>query len=207
MERQMQDRALRTRELLLRAAAEEFDAAGYAGTGLNKIAKRAGLTVGALYFHFESKEGIARAVMMAQPESIEPHVDTQGLQRIVDITRVWSHQLLKDPLLRAGVRLSVEQGSFGVNDISPYLQWRDVMEQCLCDARDSGELLPGVDPRWVAEFVVSACTGVQLYAQLVNGRKDLPERTVEMWRLLLPGIATPGTLPRIDLSPRRGDKS
>ncbi|MBD3932115.1 TetR/AcrR family transcriptional regulator [Streptomyces chumphonensis] len=198
----MQERAVRTRQLLLQAAAEEFDACGYAATGLSKIAKRAGVTVGSLYFHFESKEGIAKAVMQAQPQSIEPYLDTQGLQRLVDITRVWAQQLLRDPLLRAGVRLSVEQGGFGVHDVTSFVQWRDVMEECLRDARESGELLPGVDPAMVAEFIVSACTGVQLYAQLVNEREDLPERTVEMWRLLLPGIATPGTLPRIDLEPR-----
>ncbi|MET8576774.1 ScbR family autoregulator-binding transcription factor [Streptomyces sp. NPDC005012] len=201
----MQERALRTRELLLRAAAEEFDACGYASTGLSKIAKRAGLTVGAVYFHFESKEGIAKAVMQAQPQTIEPHLDSRGLQRLVDITRVWAQQLLHDPLLRAGVRLSVEQGSFGVHDITSFEQWRDIMEECLLEARESGELLPRTDPARVAEFIVSACTGVQLYAQLVNGREDLPERTLEMWRLLLPGIATPGALTRIDLAPWHGE--
>ncbi|MFE9395280.1 ScbR family autoregulator-binding transcription factor [Streptomyces flavidovirens] len=201
MARQMQERALRTREVLLRAAAEEFDASGFAGTGINKILRRAGVTAGALYFHFESKEGLAKAVMQAQPQTIEPHLDSRGLQRLVDITLVWSRRLLEDPLLRAGVRLSVEQGSFGMQDATAFLEWRNIMEECLRDARDDGELLPAVDPAWVAEFVVSACTGVQLYAQLVNGRADLPERTVEMWRLLLPGIATPGALTRIDLTP------
>lgn len=203
MARQMQERALRTREVLLHAGAEVFDEYGFAGAGINKILKRAGVTAGALYFHFESKEGLAKAVMQAQSQTIEPHLDSHGLQRLVDITLVWAKQLLEDPLLRAGVRLSVEQGSFGMQDATAYLAWRTIMEQCLNDARDNGELLPGVDPGKVAEFVVSACTGVQLYAQLVNGRQDLPERTVEMWRLLLPGIAASGALTRIDLTPRR----
>jgi AcrR family transcriptional regulator len=47
-----QERAVQTRESLLRAAAEVFDEYGYSGASINRILKRAGLTAGALYFHF-----------------------------------------------------------------------------------------------------------------------------------------------------------
>ncbi|MFD9632042.1 ScbR family autoregulator-binding transcription factor [Streptomyces violascens] len=199
-----QERALRTREVLLRAAAEEFDEKGYAAALINQILARAGLTAGAMYFHFKSKEELAVAVMNAPRHRIEPGLNERGLQRLVDITLVWAHQLRVDPLLRAGVRLAVEQGSFGMHDASAFLEWREIMVTCLADAESDKELMPGVAPEDIAEFVVGACTGIQLYANLVNGREDLVERTVRMWELLLPGIAVPGAARRISLDAERG---
>ncbi|CAM5328147.1 gamma-butyrolactone-binding protein [Streptomyces spiroverticillatus] len=199
-----QERAQRTREALLWAAAEEFDAHGYAGAGITRILKRAGVTAGALYFHFGSKQGLADAVVAAQARTIVPRIGSDGLQRLVDITLVWAWQLQSDPLLRAGVRLAVEQGGQGGQDPSSFHSWKVLMEECLHAADRRGELREGVDPERVATFVVGACTGVQLYGQLRNGRKDLAEQVVHMWQLLLPGVAAPGKLARFDLDVRRG---
>ncbi|MFF3291705.1 ScbR family autoregulator-binding transcription factor [Streptomyces sp. NPDC003023] len=198
-----QERALRTRETIMRAAAEVFDEFGFAGASISKIMKQSGLTQGAMYFHFDSKEDLARAVMHAQADTITPHVGSQGLQRLVDITLVWSRQLQKDPLLRAGVRLTSEQNSFGVHDASPYQEWALIMEECLKEARDRGELRDGVDVHAVADFVVAACTGMQMYSWIVSGRKDLPKRTASMWQVLLPGIATAPALDSVKASTRR----
>ncbi|WP_031076027.1 ScbR family autoregulator-binding transcription factor [Streptomyces sp. NRRL S-118] len=203
MARTKQERAVRTRESILRAAAEVLDEYGFAGASITKIAERAGATTGAMYFHFKSKEGLAQAVMNAQPDTIVPLLQSQGLQRLVDITLVWSRQLQEDALLRAAVRLAVEQGAFGMRDDTSYRTWMRIMTECLLDARDRGELLASTDPVEVAEFVVGACTGIQLYSQLVSGRADLPERTVAMWRYLLPGIAAPAVAERIELATDR----
>ncbi|RAG80473.1 TetR/AcrR family transcriptional regulator [Streptacidiphilus pinicola] len=185
-----QERAVQTREQILRAAAEVFDEYGYAGAGINKILQRAGVTAGALYFHFKNKQDLAVEVMNAQRTTIEPHVPSIGLQRLVDITLIWSHSLQADPMLRAGVRLTGEQATFGLSDATPYTVWAGSFEQCLEVARERGELREHVLPGELAEFLVGACTGMQEYAQVVSAREDLPRRTVAMWRVLLPGIAT-----------------
>ena len=196
-----QERAIQTRAAILRAAAEVFDELGYAGASITKILNRAGVTQGAMYFHFKSKEALAEAVMTAQPETIVPKLVSEGLQRLVDITMIWSHQLRADPLIRAGVRLTTEQGTFGVNDATPYTEWAQIMTDCLEVAQAKGELQAGVDPREVADFVVAACTGMQLYSEAVNGREDLAERAVSLWRLLLPGIAVPAVVARTQVRP------
>ncbi|MEU3219146.1 ScbR family autoregulator-binding transcription factor [Streptomyces sp. NPDC006971] len=203
MGRPRQERAARTREALLRAAAEAFDQHGYAGSSINQILRAAGVTAGALYFHFSSKEELARAVMNAQPDTILPLLASEGMQRLVDITMVWSQQLQVDVLLRAGVRLTGEQESFGMRDANPYREWVRIMEDCLRVARDKGELQPGVEPRELAELVVESCTGMQMYAAVENGRADLPERVVRMWRLVLPGVAVPSVIARTEVSPAR----
>jgi AcrR family transcriptional regulator len=143
--RPKQERAVQTREMILLAAAEVFDEYGFSGASITKILKRAGATAGAMYFHFESKEGLARAVMNAQPETIVPWLESTGLQRLVDITLTWAHQLQVDPMLRAGVRLTGEQGTFGSRDATPYTAWVEIMKEDLQAAAGKGELLPGVE--------------------------------------------------------------
>ncbi|MFF0190849.1 ScbR family autoregulator-binding transcription factor [Streptomyces sp. NPDC005244] len=201
--RVQQARATRTREVLLHTAAEVFDEFGYAGANITTIMKRAGLTPGAMYFHFDSKEDLARAVMLSQPGTITPHLRSQGLQRLVDITLVWSRQLQVNVLLRAGVRLTGEQNQFGSLDPSPYREWAGIMEQCLLSARELGQLREGADTHEIADFLVSACTGMQMYSWVASNRRDLSKRTVQMWNILLPAVAAAHVAPDIKLSTRR----
>ncbi|MFG2114733.1 ScbR family autoregulator-binding transcription factor [Streptomyces sp. NPDC048718] len=203
MTKPKQERAQKTREEILRAAAEVFDERGYNGAGMREIMNRAGVTLGAVYFHFPNKEALALAVMRAQPTSIVPALESQGLQRLVDITLVWSHKLRTDLMLRAGVRLTSEQTGFGFDDITPYRQWAQIMEECLGEGRGMGHVRTDVHLPELAEFIVSACTGLQEYSLLANGREDLPARTRGMWRLLMPAIATPEGIDRTDISEAR----
>jgi AcrR family transcriptional regulator len=207
MRQPKQQRAVETREGILHAAAELFDEMGYVGAGINRILERAGATAGSLYFHFESKEGLARAVMSRQADRILPMLHSEGLQRLVDITLVWSRQLQTDVVLRAGVRLTTEAGTLGMGDaVRPYVAWAQVMEECLQAARELGELQAGVDPTQLAEHIVATCTGMQLLSEAAStDRADLPQRTERMWQLLLPGIAVPATVVRLDLHPRRAE--
>jgi len=49
------NRAARTRDAIIDAAADVFDRYGYQAGGLALIIKQAGVTTGAFYFHFTSK--------------------------------------------------------------------------------------------------------------------------------------------------------
>jgi AcrR family transcriptional regulator len=52
-----------TRAQLLRVAGDLFADRGYAGTALDEIARKAGLTKGALYHHFRDKQALFDAVV------------------------------------------------------------------------------------------------------------------------------------------------
>src|SRR5207302_255854 len=189
-----------TRQAILRAAAEVFDEYGYAGSGIQRIIERAGVTSGALYFHFKKgKQQLALEVMRAQPETFSNmDLESDGLQRVVDLTLMWSFALQEDYFLRAGVRLTGEQATIGVRDPTPYTVWTDIIEQTLDSAMEAGELCRSVEPTQIAEFLVGACTGIQEYSLAATNRADLPQRTVNMWRLLLPGVAAPGAAEHIE---------
>ncbi|WP_208648032.1 ScbR family autoregulator-binding transcription factor [Streptomyces tirandamycinicus] len=203
MAKPQQDRAVKTREAIILGAAEVFDEYGFRGASISKIMKRAGVSQGAMYFHFKSKEDLARAVMTAQPDTVVPQLDAQGLQRIVDMTFLWAWQIQRDVLLRAGVRLTNEQDGVTVRDATPFLEWARILEITLRGSQHEGELRESVDVGQLAEFVVGACTGMQMYANAVSGRQDLPDRTVAMWRILLPGIADERVVESIDLNVHR----
>src|ERR1700691_5957206 len=53
----------RTRELLLQAAFQEIYRSGYRSADLDAILAAAGLTKGALYYHFDNKEALGYAVV------------------------------------------------------------------------------------------------------------------------------------------------
>ena len=63
----------RTRERLLQAASREIYRSGFQSAGLGTILASAGVTKGALYYHFKSKEALGYAVV---EEVIAP--DVQG---------------------------------------------------------------------------------------------------------------------------------
>jgi AcrR family transcriptional regulator len=199
-----QERAVRTRAAIVRAAAEVFAECGFSGAAVTKIVQRAGVTLGAMYFHFESKEALAREVVREQPERVNPPFESEGLQHAADVTLTWAHQVPRDPYLLAGARLVMEQELFVGPEWNSHRQWTQVVAQDLAVALGRRELRKGVDINAVARLVVYACTGAQMHANLESGRQDLPDRVREMWRVLLPAIATPSVIGRLRLDDSRG---
>ncbi|MER5546298.1 ScbR family autoregulator-binding transcription factor [Streptomyces sp. NPDC002589] len=200
-----QERSQRTRAALLQAAAEIFGESGFAGASVNKIANRAGLTLGALYFHFENKEAVAREIVRMQPSFVPSSGSSDGLQRAVDITLGWAYGLLRDPMLVAGARLVAEQDAFMVPGENSHRQWTAILAEALQAAQRKREIRAAVDVDAVARLVVNASTGAQLhaFAESGPGRDDLPHRIEEMWRCLLPAIAVPSAVKRVEFAKSR----
>ncbi|MDX6258743.1 MAG: hypothetical protein QOH84_431 [Kribbellaceae bacterium] len=195
-----QERAIRTRQVLLLAAASVFDEVGYDAASISEILSRSNMTKGALYFHFASKEALARGVIDAQTADLELPETGSKLQDLVCLTQVIAVRLQTDVLLRAGIRLTVEERTLnllGASQVSPYARWIEICGALLTEAKANGELLGHVRPAAVAELVVASFTGIQLVSQVYSRRQDLAERLSTFWRYLLPGIAVPGVLPHL----------
>ncbi|WP_212914534.1 ScbR family autoregulator-binding transcription factor [Streptomyces sp. TS71-3] len=199
-----QDRAVRTRATLVRAAAEVFAESGFAGASVARIANRAGVTLGAMYFHFRSKEELAREIVRSQPDLVVPPIPAQGLQQVVDITLTWGYQLLDNPVLLAGARLVTDQEQFISPEDNSHQQWVSVVLPSFREAQRKREVRAGVDVEAWARLVVNACTGAQMHASMETGRKDLPERIVEMWHCILPALAVPSVVKRLEFGEDRG---
>ncbi|MEU8032555.1 ScbR family autoregulator-binding transcription factor [Streptomyces sp. NPDC049099] len=198
-----QERAVRTRRAVLEAAAAVFAERGYAAATIAEILNRAGVTKGALYFHFDSKAALAQGVLQEQITT-EYHVTRElKLQEWVDTGMTLAQRLPQEPMLLAGVRLSADlQGRdvFG----SAWPAWAELTGAVLAEAKERGEVLPHVVPEQTAEVFLGAWIGVQFVSQAVAGWADLDHRMSALFDHLLPAIAAPAVLVRLDTAPDRG---
>jgi AcrR family transcriptional regulator len=73
--RPRQERARATVAAILAAAAETFAERGYAGTTTNRIARRAGVSIGSLYQYFPNKDALLAGLMEQHREQIHSVVE------------------------------------------------------------------------------------------------------------------------------------
>jgi AcrR family transcriptional regulator len=195
-----QERAERTRAAILDAAATVFDTQGFLGASLSDILAEAGVTKGALYFHFSSKEELAHAIMDEQFSVWRPPVEIEkpGVQAAIDLTHNMARNLLRNVRVRASIRLVIEQGTYTDPSPGPYQQWIGVVHDCLESGQAQGDLRKELDLGDLATFVVSSFTGVQISSQVLTNRDDISERVTNMWQFVLPGIVQPRRLAKFD---------
>ncbi|OKK14677.1 gamma-butyrolactone-binding protein [Streptomyces sp. CB00455] len=199
-----QERAVRTRRAILEAAAAVFDERGYDAATIADILSRAGVTKGALYFHFSSKQELAQGVLEEQfAEGGVPHRESK-LQELADVAMVLAYRMKREPMLSAGARLSLGPGMRDIFGGGSVPGWIEFTRALLCEAKEQGELLPHVNPAETA-WILSACwTGAQIFSQTLNERTDLEQRVAAVYQHIYPSIATPAVLARLDLDPDRG---
>ncbi|MFE9454472.1 ScbR family autoregulator-binding transcription factor [Streptomyces sp. NPDC006739] len=187
-----QVRAARTRQSLIRAAAEVFADDGYAMASLPSISKRAGVSAGALHFHFASKDALAREVESAATNSAEKmaeHCRSTAdtlLQTLVHTTCSLMFAVLTEPVVRAGFRLG---GDPSRRDATGLLQWwSEWVHGLIAQAQAAGELAEGVSPDGAAATIVAATVGFEGI-----GSRDQDwlsqERMSQFWAFLLPRLA------------------
>lgn len=197
-----QERAIRTRKIILEAAAQIFDERGYESTTIADILERADVTKGALYFHFPSKGDLARGVLAAAvtTEGVRPHVIK--LQELVDIVLLLAYRLPREPTLSAALRMATDLQSrrqFGTR----WADWAELLTGFLKEAKEREELRPGVDEEQTARMLVCCWTGVQVVTEGLPESYDLPTEIASLLRFILPSIVAPDILSRLEVSAER----
>ncbi|MEU8773319.1 ScbR family autoregulator-binding transcription factor [Streptomyces sp. NPDC048606] len=201
-----QDRAVRTRQAIIDAAAEVFEEHGYDAAKLSDIVNIAKVTKGALYFHFDSKEGLAQSVIDAQNAS-RPTVLPQPYkaQEFLDIGMVFSHRLRHETLMRASARLTLEHAGRELDKAAPYQAWIDLHVTVLEEAQRRGELLPNVDPVVPSRLIVGAYAGLNTMSQMLG--LDLDAQVSELYTHVMPNVVVPAVAIRLDTAPGRGARA
>ncbi|NED93286.1 TetR/AcrR family transcriptional regulator [Streptomyces sp. SID11233] len=199
-----QDRAIRTRQTILSAAATVFEKHGYQAATIAEILSEAQVTKGALYFHFQSKEELAQGVLSEQEQRLGVPERACKTQELVDVIMLHAYRLQTDPMVRAGVRLSLDQQAHDLDRSGPFLNWGEVLRGLLDKAQAQGELLPHVVPRETSDVLVGCFAGVQAMSQALSKYQDLAERVCSLLRHLLPNVVLASVLAAVDISRTRG---
>jgi AcrR family transcriptional regulator len=188
----MQERAALTRHTLIDAAAEVFARRGYAAATMSDILKEAGVTKGALYFHFRSKRDLANAIFSEDLRFADTDARSSGspLQDLIDLSHAFATALQTNPVARASVRLAIELTFSPDEEPTGYATWQAAATTLLERAQAKGELAAGVTPASAANVVVGSFTGLQLLSEATSHRVDLHSTLVDWWCLLISGLAS-----------------
>ncbi|MGW0550431.1 ScbR family autoregulator-binding transcription factor [Streptomyces altiplanensis] len=192
-----QERGVRTRHALIRSAAKLFERHGYDRTRLAEISSDAGVSPGALHFHFRNKAAVADAVVTAAARALHQaaHRASQGqpnaLQTLTDISHTFAFLLSQDVVVRAGFQLGYD--TVRPPSLNLRQEWRECVERLLARAMDEGVLAEEVPLKPMAAAVVAATTGFEVLGR--GDREWLSRHSLTgFWQLLLPRMAAPQAL-------------
>ncbi|WP_225839681.1 ScbR family autoregulator-binding transcription factor [Streptomyces sp. NK08204] len=187
-----QERAVRTRQTLIRAAAEVFAADGYALASLSVISQRAGVSAGALHFHFAGKDDLAREVESAAADSVQQMAEgnrrTAGspLQSLVRTVFGLLVAAAEDPVVRAGFKLSGDPSR--KSDAEMLRWWRAFVHELVLQAQEAGELAQDVSADDATTAIVAATVGFEVIS-MVDAEWPSVDRVARFWSLVLPWLA------------------
>ncbi len=198
--RPQQERAARTRLQILETAAAAFAEYGYDGVSLNEVIRRSGLTKGAFYHHFASRDELALATFRHKQQQLvsqmAQNVDPGAapLERLAVLLRQRARLLAHDPSLFVVVRLGIEL-SMRHGPGSEYATFTDLPLQLFGDivreGQARGEIRADLEPGQTAETIFAGILGIDQAALLTPDQRDLPRRTEWLLDVLVHGLAAP----------------
>ncbi|MFW6136079.1 MAG: TetR/AcrR family transcriptional regulator [Chloroflexota bacterium] len=191
-----------TRSRLLAAAAEQFTQTGYHATSVKDICTVAGVSKGAFYHHFPSKQAAflalfdewmeelqaSLATMNVPGETVAQRLEGYGsvMRRVYEVAEgqlpmfleFW-HQATKDPEVWRAT-------------IEPYRRFRELFTEVVGEGIAEGSIRP-VDPHLAAHVLVSLAVGWVLQGVLEPEAPVWHDNAEDAVRLLLDGLAVEGS--------------
>ena len=198
-----------TRRKILDAAIDVFSEVGYAAAGWGTIIERTGMTKGALYHHFDSKDSLASAIIEEGSDAVVVAFrnvcgsSSPALENMIHGTFAVANVLSADKMARAAEQLTAALSGF--NKAAAHF-CASLVELMTAEARRAtaeGDMREDLDPAVVSESVVGAMFGTRLLSNAISAKGlagddvhgELIGRTGRMWGLLLDGIATEAARP------------
>ncbi|HEV2368499.1 MAG TPA: TetR/AcrR family transcriptional regulator [Acidimicrobiales bacterium] len=209
--RRRQERAERTRAQIIDTAAAAFAEHGFDGVSFNGLVTESGLSKGAFYFHFSSKEDLAVATFRAKQEEMISRLFSESppanwTERVAFLLRRRAQLIREDPALLCVSRLGTDltaRSSPG----SVYASYHDlalgVIADLVAEGQRAGEFRADIRPEAAARAVFAAMVGMDALSLLSSGGKDLESRTDELIDLLLHGVLPRSGHPKPTTKPKK----
>ncbi|MEU5361981.1 ScbR family autoregulator-binding transcription factor [Streptomyces sp. NPDC005925] len=187
-----QERAVQTRERILGAAGRAFAAKGYPAVTILDVAQGAGMTKGAVYFHYENKDALALAVTdvfyrrITQLAQAVEELALPPLCSVAELLLRSATAFREETVIQAGARLQLERQVIGVQLPLPFESYTKVITTWLTQGRDVLAHQDIRSPETLATVLVSAFFGAQHISWVLSDRADLMERTNALIRAIIP---------------------
>lgn len=187
-----QARAEMTRGKIIDAAVDLFEAVGYGDTDLTAIIKRAGVTKGAFYYHFEGKDQVADAIIdegkvrLQQAFVNADRFSSSALQCLVVATFEVARLMRTDRLVGIGNLLAQSLSQIGDAGTRAYVDFTAVFIDHAKSAAAQGDLRTDVVPEEAGEAIWVAVLGCHLLSDAIGD--DLFARLARAWRVLIVGV-------------------
>ena len=200
----VQPRAEETRQKLIAAAVQLFLDRGYVDVQPKEICRAAGLTTGAFYYHFQSKEQLIGAIVdegMPKADRVIADFlasDADGLSRFIVMTFAVLDTINENDLQWVGYHLSQAIGHLGPTARDQYLQRVRGFFKLGAAVLQPAELHPDVTPGEAAEIIWMTMSGTQHVCDVLGDTGPAVfHRFTTTWRSTLRAIAHPDSLPRL----------
>jgi len=195
----LQRRAEKTRGRILKAAEECFVRDGYDAASVAEICERAGVTKGALYHHFPSKQALFLALLQgwlgrldAGMEALRASAPTvpEGLLHMAGVTRfIFSEASGRLPIFLEFFDQASHDREVWQATVAPYRRYRDWFAEMIRTGVAEGSMRP-VDPDAAAVSIVALAVGMLLQGLLDPDGADWGQAMHEGVRMLLEGLAS-----------------
>ncbi|MGA8430536.1 MAG: TetR family transcriptional regulator C-terminal domain-containing protein [Candidatus Sulfotelmatobacter sp.] len=172
--------AERTRGLLLQAAFEEIYRSGYRSADLDAILAAAGVTKGALYYHFDDKEALGYAVLdevMLSDLHKKWVLPLKNAQNPIDVLVriVHSESLKREDIRRGCPLLNLSQEMSGLDEgfrrrtARLFRDWHNAVAGALREGQKRGLVRNDIDANETATFLIATYEG---YVVLTKNSQD-----------------------------------
>lgn len=171
------EQSQRTEEAILQSALSLSRERGFDGASIRDICRRAGITTGAFYHHFKSKEDMLvrgfASLDAAMERSMAGHEGDPPLDRLWLLLSGYARFMEEEgpELVGRYYQHRLSTPSFASMDPTRYTH--RAMLECLREISAQGELLSGNSPEWVADFLFRHFRGMVIDWILRQGSYSL----------------------------------
>jgi AcrR family transcriptional regulator len=196
--RMPQQRAEETRGRILDAAIKKFSTAGYAAASVDDICAEAGVSKGAFYHHFPTKQAIFLALMQDWLAMIDMGMNAVHADTVPD-TFIKMTNLLPEVFAAAEDKLPMflefwlqasRDETVWKAVIAPYRHYQEHFARLVEEGIAEGSLKP-TDPQVAAQIIVSLAVGLVLQGVLDPHSADWERTARESMQILMNGLAKP----------------
>jgi len=188
---------MRTRQEIFDTAIALFAKKGYEKVTIEEICSKVGVTKGAFYNHFKSKDQIIIEEFMRMDEHYkEVAQDISSLESSMEKLRVFNHEAIK-LMSDLGVSLMkvVYYSQIAPNMRKSYLAnsrrfLYQITNELIKEGQDKGEIADDLDSEELSVMLINCFRGQIYYWCLTNGAFDLVSTCDELSELIIASLAS-----------------